>query len=105
MASWYVFSLPLPGSAFEPASGRVLEKRTINMPEQEKTGRAVKAEGALDPSKQGQEAKGTAAEVGGRSAVVHVFCPHCNDARTVVLDYEGQLFVCGYCGGSYQVFV
>jgi hypothetical protein len=68
---------------------------------------AKKAEGNLDPAKQGKEAAApsTDDEVGGRSLGGYVKCPYCHSIRYVVVDYEGEWFNCGNCGNPYQVWV
>ena len=64
-----------------------------------------KTEGNLDPSKQGKEraASDVATEVGGRSVLIYVTCPHCGNSRIISFDYEGEWFTCGQCQGTYQV--
>jgi hypothetical protein len=64
-----------------------------------------KAEGNLDPAKQGKEqaASELGAEVAGRSVLIFVSCPHCGSNRIISLDYEGEWFTCGECQGTYQV--
>ena len=68
---------------------------------------AKKAEGDLDPAKQGKEgaAPSTDEDVGGRSIGGYVECPHCHSIRYVVVDYEGEWFNCGNCGRPYRVWV
>jgi hypothetical protein len=67
---------------------------------------AKKAEGNLDPAKQGKEraaSEGGIEEVGGRSVLIFVTCPHCGSNRVVSFDYEGEWFTCSQCQGTYQV--
>jgi transposase-like protein len=66
---------------------------------------AKKAEGNLDPAKQGKEvaASDLDAEVAGRSVLIFVNCPHCGTTRIISLDYSGEWFTCGHCQGTYQV--
>lgn len=85
-----------------------LLKEDIYMPELEKKmGQAKKTEHELDPSKKGKEmdGSGTSSEVGGRTIYnLFVHCPYCHSLRSVDLDFEGQWFTCGNCGGNYQVW-
>lgn len=78
------------------------------MPELEKKmGQAKKTEHELDPSKKGKEmdGSGTSSEVGGRTIYnLFVHCPYCHSLRSVDLNFEGQWFTCGNCGGNYQVW-
>jgi transposase-like protein len=64
-----------------------------------------KTEGSLDPNKQGKEtaASDLKEEVGGRSVLIFVTCPHCGSSRVISFDYEGEWFTCGQCQGTYQV--
>ena len=64
-----------------------------------------KTEGNLDPGKQGKEraASDPESEVGGRSVLIFVACPHCGASRVISFDYEGEWFTCGQCQGTYQV--
>jgi ribosomal protein S27AE len=64
-----------------------------------------KTEGSLDPDKQGNEraASDLNSEVGGRSVLIFVSCPHCGASRVISFDYEGEWFTCGQCQGTYQV--
>ena len=64
-----------------------------------------KTEGNLDPTKQGREraASDLDSEVGGRSVLIFVSCPHCGASRIISFDYEGEWFTCGQCQGTYQV--
>jgi hypothetical protein len=76
------------------------------MPESLKQERQTKkAEGNLDPNKQGIEraAAEPGTEVEGRSVLIFVACPHCGSNRIISLDYEGEWFTCGQCQGTYQV--
>jgi hypothetical protein len=78
-----------------------MEKQTIEVVV------AKKAEGTLDPAKQGKESAAPPAgeEVGGRSVPAWARCPHCGSIRHVVIDFEGEWFTCGNCGGDYQVWI
>lgn len=66
---------------------------------------AKKTEGNLDPAKQGTEKSANEAgtEVGGRSVLIFISCPHCGSGRVISFDYEGEWFTCGQCQGTYQV--
>lgn len=44
-------------------------------------------------------------EVGGRGAWINVRCPWCESLRHDWVDYEGEGFTCGNCGGYYNVYV
>jgi hypothetical protein len=44
-------------------------------------------------------------EVGGRTMFVHAFCPHCGSYQSAWIDYEGEGFICGNCGGYYRIWV
>jgi hypothetical protein len=78
------------------------------MPENEKkAARAVKVEGAPDPSKLGKvlSESDAHAEVQGRSAVVYVVCPHCGAPWYADVEFEGQLFNCPACDNAVAVYV
>ena len=66
---------------------------------------AKKAEGNLDPAKQGKEmaASEAGSEVEGRGVLIFITCPYCGTARMVSFDYEGEWYTCGHCSGTYQV--
>lgn len=68
-------------------------------------GQAIKAEGELDPAKQGIEtaASDVSTEVEGRSVLIFVTCPYCKSLRVVCLDYEGEWFQCDHCHNNYQI--
>ncbi|MBV9491071.1 MAG: hypothetical protein JO069_15315 [Verrucomicrobia bacterium] len=73
-----------------------------------KTATARKAEGPLDPAKQGQEAAADTAQsddVEAHGASVRVICPGCHTVRFVYLEVEGEWFTCSNCGTNYQVYL
>jgi hypothetical protein len=78
-----------------------MEKKTIEVIV------AKKAEGDLDPAKQGKEAATppTDEDVGGRSVGGWVECPHCGSMRYVFVDFEGEWFTCGNCNQPFRVWV
>jgi ribosomal protein S27AE len=91
----------LPNSA-----GKTRKRKVLLMAESLKQERQTKkTEGSLDPNKQGNEtaASDLKEEVGGRSVLIFVTCPHCGSSRVISFDYEGEWFTCGQCQGTYQV--
>ncbi len=76
------------------------EKQTIEVYKGEKI------TGNVDVSKlRKSSAAPTKGEVEGRGMWVHAFCPHCGSYQSAFLDYEGEGFICGNCGGYYRIWV